>query len=166
MKNLNPNIQERLLKLARRRTVPFCYSCYQEVLTNHCPKCFSDDLLVCLPGSGIEWGLTWAIEQLIKDNLTPMNVSDAFDDSVSQIFPETTTLGWMLVDTVRAMKDYDPVSWEIAQSEWLMNDESEGLITTFDNGSTYFYTSDIEQFLDETDKETEDSYDESFSGIQ
>ena len=72
----------------------------------------------------------------------------------------------MQVDTVQAMKDYDPVSWEIAQSEWLMNEESEGLVGTFDNGASYFFTSDIEQFLDETAKETEDQYDESFNAIQ
>ena len=92
---------------------------------------------------------------MIKENLTPVNADQAFEDSVSQCFPETTTLGWMQVDTVQAMKDYDTVSWEIAQSEWLMNEESEGLIATFDNGASYFFTSDIEQFLDEADKETE-----------
>ena len=49
----------------------------------------------------------------------------------------------------------DTISWKLAVGEWESNEESEGLITSFDGGATYYYTHDIERFLD--DEESKDN---------
>lgn len=47
------------------------------------------------------------------------------------------------------MKEQDPISWDMTKSEWLSFDEEDGNIITFDNGSTYFSVSEIEEYLSE-----------------
>jgi len=61
---------------------------------------------------------------------------------------KTTTIGWMSYDTVSAMKELDPVSWRLAESEWVDQEVDNDQLRTFDNGNTYFSVSDIEDYLD------------------
>jgi hypothetical protein len=72
---------------------------------------------------------------------------------MSQCYPETTTVGFLQIDTVTAMKELDPVAWDLAKSEWLDGMISDEEAVTFDNGSTHYRVSDIEQFLDEQEAE-------------
>jgi hypothetical protein len=57
-------------------------------------------------------------------------------------------------------KEIDPVSWDLALSEYVGQEESEGLIVSFDHGATYFYTSDIERYLDEEESKDDPYCDE------
>ncbi len=50
----------------------------------------------------------------------------------------------MTLDTISVMKDMDPVSWNVAKSEWESQEADEGTIISFDNGGTYYWTSDVE----------------------
>ena len=90
------------------------------------------------------------IRSLLRDNLTPLKVEEAFEESVSQCYPETVTVGWMELDTVSVLKTMDPICWDIARSEWLDNEEQDGNLVTFDNGSTHYNLSDVEDLLDES----------------
>ena len=146
-------IQERLQKLALAKSKPFCYGCYQEAPSGKCETCGSDDLMRLLPGVGCEYTTDWIVRHLIEENLESLNLDEAFEESVRQCYPETTKIGWLEMNTVTALKDLDPVSWGLAQSEWVSEDEGERLIVSFDNGSTYYSTSDIEGYLDKTDCE-------------
>jgi len=147
MTNLSVDIQERLKRLAFERTIPFCYSCYQEAPSGRCSKCLSDDLMRLLPGDGCEYGVDWVIKSLVKENLTAVDMEKRFEESVRETYRETTQVGWMELDTVQIMKELDPISWDVAQSDWLSSEESEGQLTTFDNGSTYYQTQDVEEYL-------------------
>ena len=61
----------------------------------------------------------------------------------------TVTIGFLKdYDTVSAMKALDPIAWRCAQSEWESYEAEEGTIISFDNGSTYYRTSDIEDLLE------------------
>lgn len=77
-----------------------------------------------------------------------VDISERFDDSIRSCYPEETSIGWLTVDTASAIKDLDPVSWELAKSEWADSEEQEGALLTFDNGSTFFDSSEIESFLE------------------
>ncbi len=89
------------------------------------------------------------IKHLISENLTPVDTAEAFEQSVRECYPETTQVAWMTLDTVTIAKNADPVSWSMAESEYVDNEVSEGILVSFDGGSTHFAVSDIEQFLDQ-----------------
>lgn len=80
-----------------------------------------------------------------------MDVDEVFEESIRGCYPETTQVGWMELDTVQIMKELDPISWNVAQSDWISSEESEGQITTFDNGSTYYATREVQAYLDRQD---------------
>lgn len=145
---MKSEIRQQLEKLAFKRTIPFCYGCYQEASDGLCTRCGSDDLMRLLPGVGCEYGTEWVIESVLRDELIPVNVEEAFEESVSQCYPETTQVGWLTLDTASIMKQMDPVSWDIAQSEWESQGSEEENIFTFDNGNTYYWKHDIENLLD------------------
>ncbi len=77
-----------------------------------------------------------------------MNTSEAFEESVSQCYPETTTIGWLELDTVSVLKEMDPVSWRCALGEWESQEADEESIISFDNGSTYYWRHEIEELLE------------------
>ena len=47
------------------------------------------------------------------------------------------------------------VSWSLAVSGWESNEEMEGTIVSFDGECTYYWTCDIEKYLDEQEIEWE-----------
>jgi len=148
---MNTEIQEKLEKMALKRSIPFCYGCYHEAPTGRCKTCGSDDLMLSMPGIGCEYGSDWVIKAILEAELTPFDLDKAFEDHIRECYPETTQVGWMNLDTVSTMKEIDPVSWNIAQSEWESFEADEETIISFDNGLTYYYTSDIETLLEDED---------------
>lgn len=164
MENLSHELQARLKKLAYKRSVPFCYGCYQEARGGRCFRCGSDDLMLMRPGSGVEFGCEWIVKELIDESLTPVPVDDAFEESLTGCWPETVTVAWLQLDTLTVAKEMDPVSWDIARSEWLSFEESEGHVTTFDGGSTYYHTHDVERFID--DAELDDDLSEHAASVE
>lgn len=157
MKTQNDELLKRLEKLAYKKSHPFCYSCYRRVEGTHCKFCGSDDNMRELAGEGVEYGVDWIIKFLIRENLTLVDTEEAFEESVRQCYPETTQIGWMSYDTASAMKELDPVSWRIAESEWIDNEVEDDQLRTFDNGSTYYSVSDLEDYLDQEESDDEDA---------
>ena len=95
-------IQIRLENLAYKRTIPFCYGCYRQAPSGRCELCHSDDLMRELAGDGVEYGVDWVIRALIRENVTPVNTTECFEESIRECYPETTMIGWMECDTVTA----------------------------------------------------------------
>lgn len=143
-------IQKKLEELAFSRTSPFCYGCYMKAPKGVCPQCRSDDLMRLLEGVGVEWGTSWVIKHILKEELAPVNLEEAFEESVRQSYPEEVTVGWAKFDTVEILKTQDPVSWRCALIEYEAQEESEGSIMSFDNGNTYYWTYEIEKLLDQS----------------
>ena len=101
-----------------------------------------------LPGVGVEYGTDWVIEHILKQELSPVDMDEAFEDCIRECYPETTTIGFLKdYDTVSAMKELDPIAWRCAQSDWESQEESEEIFMSFDGGSTYYSTSDIEELI-------------------
>ncbi|MFM6927214.1 MAG: hypothetical protein ACKOX6_02050 [Bdellovibrio sp.] len=126
---MNSEIQQQLRNLALKRTIPFCYSCYQQAPTGVCKSCHSDDLMRLLPGHGCEYGLDWAIAAILREELMPVDTEEEFEESVRSCYPEEVQVGWMSFDAVSVMKEMDPVSWGLAMSEWLDQEvEDENII--------------------------------------
>ena len=149
MTNLNLEMQQALSRFAYKHSIAFCYSCYKEAPSGRCLGCYSDDLMRLLPGVGCEYGIDWVIKELIQERLTGINISDEFEEEIRQIYPETTQVGWLTLDTVEVIKTADHVSWSLAQSEWVDNAIEDGVLTTFDNGETHYRSSEIEHLMHE-----------------
>lgn len=147
--SLTHDFRSELLKAAEKHSQPFCFSCYVPALSGRCEKCGSDDLMRLVPGVGVEWGMDWVVDDLVRTNLKEADVDAAFEESVSAAYAETVEIGWIEYDVAAAIKELDPVSWELAQSEWVDGEVSEGNLITFDNGSTHYWVADVEQFLGE-----------------
>ncbi len=141
-------IKKQLEELAYKRSTPFCYSDYIECPTGRCTKCGSDDLMRLVPGVGCEWGIDWVVQHILETELEPVDLGELFEESVRQIYPETTKVGWMEFDTVTLMKENDPVGWRCALADYESEEASEGTILSFDNGSTYYSSQSIENLIE------------------
>jgi len=152
-------ITESLAQIAISKSILFCYGCYARAPSGRCTTCHSDDLMYELPGVGVEYGTDWLVREILSVHLTPADTLDAFEQSVAECYPETAKIGWIEYDTVSAIKELDPVSWNIAHDEWLDAEVSEGSLITFDSGSTHYWVSEIERFIGENE-----SFDEPVNG--
>lgn len=148
-------LQKRLEAIAWKKSKPFCYGCYKEAPAGRCRSCGSDDLARLLDSVGVEWGIDWVLKHLVEVNIEAADTDAAFEESVSQCFPEEVKIGWITYDTVSAIKELDPVSWRLAKSEWIDQEVDEENLVTFDNGTTYFWKHDLEQYVDEAESECE-----------
>jgi hypothetical protein len=149
------HIIETLTQIAISKAIPFCYGCYTRAPSGRCSKCLSDDLMFELPQVGVEYGTDWLLREILREHLTPANTTEAFERSVAECYPETVKIGWIDYDTVTAIKELDLVSWNMAHDEWIDAEVSNGNLITFDNGSNYFWTSEIERFIAEQSQEHE-----------
>ena len=145
---MNEEIQQKLDQLAFKRSIPFCYGCYKEAPTGKCNSCGSDDLMRFLPEIGCEYGTDWIIRHILETELEATNLEEAFEDSVRECYPEEIKVGWMTFDTVTLTKDQDPIGWRCALSEYESFEADDGNIVSFDNGSTYYRRSDVEELLE------------------
>ena len=142
-------INKKLESIAYAKTIPFCYCCYKEAPTGRCNKCYSDDLMRLLPSYGVEYGISWVIETLIEENLTPIDEEEVFSQMISECYSETTKVGFLELDTVTVMKDQDPIAFQLAQSEYIDSLHQDEQIITFDNGANYYWIHDVESFIEE-----------------
>ena len=100
------------------------------------------------PGHGLDWGLESAIREIIDEELTPANLEESFEESMRDVYSETTTIGFLQnYDTVSAIQELDPIAWDLAKSEHIDSLESDEQIMSFDNGGTYFWIHDLEILL-------------------
>lgn len=145
---MKTEIQQKLEQLAFDRTSPFCYGCYVKAPKGVCPNCHSDDLMRHLEGVGCEWGTDWVIKHILREELTPVDDDEIFEDSIRGCYPEETQVGWMTFDTVELMKSQNPISWKIACDEYIDGLESDEEIISFDNGSTFYWLYNIESLFE------------------
>lgn len=143
------DITKTLTQIAISKAILFCYGCYSRAPAGRCTHCYSDDLMYEMPGIGVEFGSEWLLRGILSAHLTAADTLEAFEQSVTECYPETVKIGWIEYDTASALKELDPVSWNIAHSEWLDEESSDGNLLTFDNGSTYYWASDLEGMIKE-----------------
>ena len=142
-------IYNQLTALAFQETKPFCYLCYREVKTRHCPKCGTDEFMRFMEGVGVEYGTEWVIEEILRQHLKPVNQEEAFESMIEDCYPTETKVGWLDLNTADVLKTMDKVSWDMAKDEYVSSLEEDEELMSFDNGSSYYWISDIEELLEE-----------------
>lgn len=100
-------------------------------------------------GIGVEWGVEWVIKHLLETHLKPVDLDETFEESVRGCYPETVKVGWLELDTVSVLREIDEVSWDMARDEWASTEADDGRLVSLDNGGTYYWTDEIERFIDE-----------------
>lgn len=143
----NTELYQKLTKLACQKSQPFCYSDYIICPTGVCPICGSDDLMRHLDGVGVEYGTDWIIKELLREELSPVNLEESFSQMVEELYGSTTNVGWGKFDTVTLLKEQDPISWRCALSDYESEQDSEGIIVSFDGGTTYYNTDEVEELV-------------------
>lgn len=101
-----------------------------------------------MDGVGLDWDLNFAIEYILKVELTPVDTEEVFEEMIRSCYPEEAVVGWMKFDTCDLMKTQDPIFWRIARDEYIDELESEEENMSFDNGETYYRASDLEVLLE------------------
>ncbi len=145
---MNSEIKNQLHKLALKRSIPFCMGCYENAPSGICSKCGSDDLARLVPSVGLDWGTDWIVEHILETELSPVNQEDAFEESIRQCYPETTQVGWMTFDTVELMKTQDPISWQMAVSEFESERESEETIYSPNSGGHFYWIHEVTNLIE------------------
>jgi hypothetical protein len=146
-------LYKKLKVMAFQRSNPFCYECYKVAPNGVCQRCHSDDLMREMPGVGLEYGVDWVIDHILEVELNSIDEKQYFEDSLDGCYPETTTIGFITYDTITAMKELDPVTFQMAQSEHLDFERDDGRIVSFDNGSTFYSVDDVEELVREIDED-------------
>ena len=142
-------IYKKLTALAFQESKPFCYGCYRVVKASHCSKCGSDDFMRLLEGVGCEYGTDWVIEEILKKHLKPVNKEESFEDMMEGCYPTETKVAWLEVNTIDILKNMCSCDWELAKDEYISSLEEDEEVMSFDNGSTHYWTHDIENLIEE-----------------
>ena len=142
-------IYNQLTALAFQESIPFCYGCYIKAPTGKCDNCGSNDLMREMDGVGCEWGTEWVIEEILKEHLEPVNQEKVFEEMMEDCYPTDTKVGWLKLNTVDILKTMDEISWDIAKDEYISGLEEDEEVMSFDDGSSYYWTSDIENMIEE-----------------
>lgn len=145
------DIETSLQLIAEKKSIPFCYGCYQRAPNGRCANCGTDDLMRELPGCGVEYGLSWIIQELLQEHVSPADTLESFEQSVADCYSETVKIGWIEYDTASAIKELDPVSWNMAHSEYVDSEVESGILITLDNGSTHYWRHEVEQFINDNE---------------
>ena len=141
-------MKSRLHNLAIKKSNPFCYTCYKRVSGSHCSSCGSDDLMRELVGVGVEYGTDWIISILVDQNLTEIDQDKLIQDTLHESYGDEVKIGPCTFDPVDVIKTMDPTFYRIALSDYLSSLEGDDEIISFDGGSTYYWSRDLESFLD------------------
>jgi len=140
---LNDNLKERLDALAFKVTDNFCYACYRVVKGDRCPNCGTVYFMRHLHGVGVEYGTEWVIEHLIKENCSPIDAEEEFEELLNEI-SNTVKIGSLEYDPGYVLRNIDLVAFRCGISDMLADDEQYAEID-----SEYYHIYDIENMIDE-----------------
>ena len=68
---------------------------------------------------------------------------------IEDCYPMDTKVTWVEINTIDILKEMCPCDWKLACDEYIYNLEQDEEIMSFDNGSSYFWTSDVENLIEE-----------------
>ena len=100
-------------------------------------------------GVGVEYGTEWVIEEILREHLKPVNQEEVFETMIEDCYSADTKVAWLEVNTIDILKEMCPCDWRLACDEYIYNLEQDEEVMSFDNGSTYFWTYDIENLIEE-----------------
>ena len=140
---LNEDLQVKLAVLAFDKTDNFCYGCYKVVKGENCPSCGSDDFMRHLAGVGVEYGTEWVIEHLIKENCSPIDEEELYEELLNETC-EKVKIGNLEYEAGYVLKNIDPVAFRCGVSDMLSDEDQYAEID-----GQYYNVYDIENMIEE-----------------
>ena len=138
-------LYNQLETLALKGASFFCCLCHLKAPTGKCDNCESDDLV----SASSFFGVNWSIEDMIKEHLKPIDKEKAFEKQMKEHYPINTEIGWLEINTINTLKAVCPCDWNVACDNYIHSLAINEEVISFDNGLTYFWTSEIENFIKE-----------------
>ena len=138
-------IKNKLTELAFERTTPFCYMCYQLCPNGRCEDCGSDDLMRHLDGVGVEYGTEWIVESILEEELEAIDLDDSFEQMIEDCYGTEVQIGVIKSDVSTAIKNLDPIAWDVAKGEYL--DSLIEDVSIVEAGNGYYWKHELEAFL-------------------
>ncbi len=136
------DIKTKLKELAFEKTTPFCYSCYVKCPSGICKSCGSDDLMRHLEGVGVEYGTDWVIESIVEEELEAIDLEEVFSQMIEESYGEGVQIGCISKSTSLAIKELDPIAWDLAKDEYIDSlGEDESIMEV---GGDYYWIHDLE----------------------
>jgi hypothetical protein len=105
-----------------------------------------------LPGVGCEYGTDWIVREILENDLEAANIEEMFEESLREWLPEETKIGWMTFDTIKLMKENDPVGWRCGVVDYESLLQSDEIIFSFDHGSSYYRMQDVLDLIERADE--------------
>lgn len=139
-------IKEKLKEMAIKRTNPFCYSCYQVCPSGSCNTCGSNDLMRHLEGVGVEYGTDWVVENILEEELSEVDLDESFEQMMDDLYGEEIQIGFIKSSVSNAIKELDPIAWDMAKSEHLdtlIEDES-----VIEVSGRYYWKNQLESLIE------------------
>ena len=140
-------LKTNLEKIALQKSTPYCYLCQADAPTNVCRFCHSDDLARRSEG-GVEFGIDHVVKELIEEHLAPIDCEGYFEASMQDCYSDEVKVGWLTLNTIDVIRTMDSVSWNLAKWEYFDSLEEDGQVISFDNGFSYYWTHEVEQFVE------------------
>ncbi len=95
-----------------------------------------------MEGVGVEYGTEWVIEEIVDQKLKPINTYEVYEQYLEECYGEEVTIGFIRYNIALAIKNLDPVAYDIGKDEYLEYLlEMESIIEISGN---YYYVTDIE----------------------
>ena len=91
---------------------------------------------------GCEYGTDWGIEEILKEHLEPVDKENVFEEMIEDCYPTDTKAAWVEINNIDVLKEM------CLCDDYIYNREQNEEVMSFDNGSTYFWTSDIENLIE------------------
>ena len=139
---MEQQLEDKLYDLAYSRTDNFCYQCYKIVEESSCPTCHCDDFMRHMEGVGVEYGVDWVIDSLIKENCTPIDQNEYYDEFLDDCYDEIK-IGYSTWTASEVLKELDPVSYLVGKGEYFDDEE-----VFHELDCEYYLITDIENMAD------------------
>lgn len=144
------SLKEKLVAYAYEKSDAFCYGCYKVVKPNaagrcFCPTCHSDDLMRHVGGVGVEYGIDWVVEALIKENCEAVDLEKYYEEWLSEIYSEPVKICGIDFDPAWALKQLDPIAYELGQADMISANLDDGCWIEIDG--EYYTVDEVENFL-------------------
>ena len=126
LREQHSELYEQVERVADHRTVPFCYSCYIDAPSGRCVRCGNDDLMRHLSGVGVEYCYDWVIEHLLRQEVEEIDEEqqeELYMQMLDDSYGDEVKVGFLTVNTGRAVKDLDPIAFQQALNDYFLDDE-------------------------------------------
>ena len=126
---MKEKIETKLEEMAWEKTTPFCYTCYIDCPDGVCHICGSDDLMRHLPGVGVEYGIEWVCQHLLKD-FKEADTEAIFEEMIECDYGQTVKVGFATLDVPKILKTHDAIGWKAAKNEYIDSLMDEGILVS------------------------------------